>query len=164
MITLTMLLFNVPILIFIVILPATLIADQRDTLNPLRTSWGLIHDTSLSVILKVSAKQWGDGRWQVLSLKWNEWMYVLDAILFFSIFGTTPQAVRRYRSATSYILERIGLKKKQQSSMAASDIMFSSDPQTPSRQPVRPVRRGTLSFLDSSIGSGGHSTVSVRSV
>jgi len=154
-----MLLFNVLILFLIGIFPAALIAVQRDPLTSLHASWGFVNDRSLNVILKVSAQEWGTNIWLVFAVKCTEWMYVLDAILFFSIFGTTPQAMRRYRSATLYILEKIGLQKKKPS-MAASDIMFSSNPQVPHRQPVR---RETLSFLDSSNNSGGHFTVSVLS-
>ncbi len=138
MITFTMLLFHIPILILIIILPSVLIADQKSALESLHTSWAPGHNASLSVIHLVSSQELdGMGSWTIFSLKWSEWIFVLDAILFFSIFGTTSQAMRRYRAATSYILEKIGLKKKEHPSMAASDIMFSSNPRAPRRQPVR---------------------------
>jgi len=162
-ITYIMLLFNIPNLVIVIVtvtLAAGLIAKGNAITLP-HASWGFIHDGSPSVILKVSAQEWGTNNWLVFTVKWTEWIYVPDAIFFFSIFGTTPHAMRRYRSATSYILEKIGLKKKkEQPSMAVSDIIFGSNSQAPHRQPVR---RGTPSILDSSDGSGGHFTVSVRS-
>jgi len=153
--TCTMLLFNVPILVLIITVPAGINADEAFKLP--HASWAPTHNASLSVIHQVTAQQWASaGSWTVFSLNWSVWIYVLDAIFFFSIFGTTTQAMRRYRSATSCILEKFGLKKKQQPSMAISDIVFNSNPLAPRRQPVR---RGT--FLNSS--NGGHSTVSVCS-
>jgi len=161
-ITYTMLLFNVPNLVMVMVTVVTgLVADQGSALKFPHANWAFRQDGSLSVIHQVTAQEWGSNIWLVFTVKWNEWIYVLDAIFLFSIFGTTPQAICCYRSAISCILSKIGLKQRQQEpSVAVSDVMFSSNPLAPRRQPVR---RGSLSFLSSSNTSGGHFTVSVRS-
>jgi len=149
--------------VLVVLLTITLIEGQESDANQPYRSWANVHDGSLKYIIQTPAQEWGYDKWQVFTIKWSEWIYVLHAIVFFSTFGTTPEAMRRYRSATLYILERIGLKKQQQPSKAVSDIMFSSNPQAPRRLDQR-IRRGSLSFLSSLYTSSRHFTVSVRSV
>ncbi len=69
--------------------------------NPLNypyISWKNVHDgaggnapgTTLSSILQTPAVEWSSTRWNVFNVKWDEWLYVLHAIMFFSLFGTTP--------------------------------------------------------------------------
>ncbi len=133
-ITCLTLLLDLPALI--VLVATKLIEGQESDINHSYRSWAFIHDGSLSKILQTTAHEWGGDKWQVFNVKWNEWMYVLHAMVFFSIFGTTPESLRRYRSAISCVLESIGLKKKTQATAGASEIMFSSNP-PPRRQPAR---------------------------
>ncbi|KLO11429.1 STE3-domain-containing protein [Schizopora paradoxa] len=62
-------------------------------------SWTNVHDgeggtlpgTSLSTIQQTPASVWSTDKWTVLYLKWNEWIYVVQAIIFFAVVGTTPE-------------------------------------------------------------------------
>ena len=68
-------------------------------------SWDNVHDgeggmlpgTSLSTILQTPASVWSTDKWTVLYLKWNEWIYVFQAIIFFAVVGTTPELGRFVR-------------------------------------------------------------------
>ncbi|KLO14128.1 fungal pheromone STE3G-protein-coupled receptor [Schizopora paradoxa] len=127
------LLFDLPVLVIIVVTHA--VQGHTETMNFPFYSWEFIHDT-LNMIVETDASMWGaPGRgWQVFENKWNEWIYVLQAIVFFCVFGTTPEARRRYRCALSWVLEKTRLKKKAPSK-EESDMVFNSNPARPN--PVR---------------------------
>jgi len=68
-------------------------------------SWSNVHDgeagllpgDSLSTILQTPASEWSMNKWTVLNTKWNEWIYVVQAIIFFAVVGTTPEMGRVVR-------------------------------------------------------------------
>ncbi|KLO07060.1 fungal pheromone STE3G-protein-coupled receptor [Schizopora paradoxa] len=128
-------LFNVPVLLTCVIM--AIAEGQADILNHPYISWKNVHDgaggnapgLSLSSIVQEPASDWDTDRWTVFSLKWNEWVYVLQAMIFFGVFGTTPEMRRYYRSAFWFIPERLGYKRRQESQTETlSDVAFNSNP------------------------------------
>ena len=62
-------------------------------------------------------------------IKRDEWLYVLHAIMFFCVFGTTPEMRSYYRSAFWFILERLGYKRRANSEMETiSDVVSNFNP------------------------------------
>lgn len=127
--------FNAPVLL------ATIITDvlqgQEDALNYPYISWKNVHDgvggndpgVSLSTILQAPASVWGSNSWTLFTVKWNEWVYVLHAVIFFGVFGTTPEMLSYYRTALWFIPERCGYRRSKAPEVATvSDVAFNSNP------------------------------------
>jgi len=131
--------FNVPVLIT---LTTTSILQGKE-------STGL----SLSSINQDPATVWSADHWFSFTVKWDEWLYVLHAIMFFSVFGTTPEMRQYYRSAFWFISERCGYKRKRVSEVeTVSDVAFNSNPgEQAGNPPAGNRRRGSLSFLETTI-------------
>ena len=133
-------LFNVPVLVTIVV---TQISKGSDSsLNYPYISWKNVHEGvggqlpgySLSSILQTPASLWSMDKWDVFNVKWDEWVYVLHAVIFFGVFGTTPEMQHFYQSVLFFIPKRCGYKKHcvpKQSSGAISEIAFDSDTDRP---------------------------------
>ncbi|KLO09464.1 fungal pheromone STE3G-protein-coupled receptor [Schizopora paradoxa] len=132
-------LLNVPVLITIIL--TTIIQGKNSSFNYPYVSWKNVHDGaggnlpgfSLDSILQVSASDWSTDKWAIFTLKWNEWIYVLYAVVFFGVFGTTPEMRQYYRVAFWFVPERCGFRMKRASpTETLSDIAFDRDvePQT----------------------------------
>jgi len=128
--------FNLPVLIAEIVISG--VEGEGSSLNHPYISWKNVHDgaggllpgTSFSSIVTTSASAWStDGMWSVFLVKWNEWLYVLHAIIFFSVFGTTPEMRQYYLSALWFVPERFGFKRRGVSEVETmSDIVFNSNP------------------------------------
>jgi len=151
--------FNLPVLI--IILVTSIAAGKYSPLNSPYVSWKNVHDgaggllpgASLSTILQTTASSWSTNGWTVFNIKWDEWIYVLHAIIFFAVFGTTPEMRQYYRSALWFVPERCGYKQRRVSEeQTVSEVMFNSNPgQRTESSSAR--RRGSLSFLESTVGT-----------
>ncbi len=128
-------LINLPVLSTIFV--TNILRGKSIALNDPYVSWKHVHDgagedipgISLSSILQVPASAWNTSGWSVFTVKWDEWLYVLYAVAFFSVFGTTPEMRQYYRSAFWFIPERCGYKRKRVSDIETlSDAAFNSNP------------------------------------
>ncbi len=128
-------LFNLPV--FFITIITSILEGQGSTLNYPYISWKNVHDgaggnlpgLSLSSIQQVPASAWSTDPWNVFIVKWNEWFYVLHAVIFFSVFGTTPEMRQHYRTAFWFIPERLGYKRPRLSEVeAVSDVAFNLNP------------------------------------
>ncbi len=128
-------LFNLPVAILIFL--ANITQGKERSLNYPYISWKNVHDgaggnapgLSLSSILQTPASAWSTSGWDVFGVKWDEWNYVLHAIIFFSVFGTTPEMRQHYRTAFWFIPERCGYKRQRVSEEeTVSDVAFNSNP------------------------------------
>jgi len=148
-------LFNLPVLITAVV--TSILAGKVSLLNHPYISWQNVHDgaeeSSLSTILATPASVWGSDKWSMFNVKWDEWVYVLHAVIFFSVFGTTPEMRQYYKSAFWFIPERCGYKRQRVSEVeTVSDVAFNSNPgQQAGNRPTTNRRRGSLSFLETTI-------------
>ncbi|KLO14136.1 fungal pheromone STE3G-protein-coupled receptor [Schizopora paradoxa] len=126
------LILDLPVCV-LVVTTRLLAGGESDLNNPYR-SWSFVRDGSFSQIFQTTAKEWGSDKWLVFTVKWNEWSYVMHAIVFFIIFGTTLEARTRYWNVYSYVtsLFRPG---KDGHVLGTSDIVFSS--RFSHRQPIR---------------------------
>ncbi len=127
--------FNLPILFIDII--TTILQGKDASLNYPYISWKNVHDgaggnfpgSSLSSIMQIPASEWSTNGWDVFTVKWNAWVYVLHAIIFFSVFGTTPEMRNHYRSAFWFVPERLGYKRRRVSEVeTVSDVAFNSNP------------------------------------
>ncbi len=127
--------FNVPVLLTIII--TSILQGKESALNYPYISWKNVHNSaggnipglSLSSIVQTPANEWSTDRWQVFVLKWDEWVYVLYAMIFFGVFGTTPEMRQHYRSAFWFLPERLGYKRPRESELETfSDVVFNSNP------------------------------------
>jgi len=134
-ITLLDTIFNLPVLV--IILVTSIVAGKNNPLNAPYVSWKNVHDgaggllpgSSLSSILKSPAFEWSTDGWTVFDVKWDEWLYVIHALIFFGVFGTTPEMRHYYRRALWFIPERFGLKERRPSDVQTmSDVAFNSNP------------------------------------
>ncbi|KLO07062.1 hypothetical protein SCHPADRAFT_665907 [Schizopora paradoxa] len=128
-------LFNAPVLLINVI--TTIVQGQEDSYNFPYISWKNVHDgaggnfpgTTLSTIFLRPASEWSTNKWVVYTVKWDEWLYVVHAIIFFAAFGTTPDMRQRYLSVLWFVPERLGYKRRQVSQTeTVSDLAFNSNP------------------------------------
>ena len=129
-------LLNLPVLI--VTLATDIASGGENDLNYPYISWKNVHDgesgnapgLSLSSIQQVPASVWSTDKWQVVLVKWDEWVYVLHALAFFCVFGTTPEMRSYYRAALWFIPERLGYKRKEvvSETETVSDLAFNSSP------------------------------------
>jgi len=149
-------LFNLPVTIINVV--TSIFQGKDSTLNYPFISWENVHDgaggrfpgSSLSSIQRTPASVWSTDKWSVFTVKWDEWLYVVHAIVFFSAFGTTPEMRRYYRSAIWFIPERLGYKRRIVSNVVTlSDVAFTSNPDQQTETRATANRRGgSLSYLD----------------
>ncbi|KLO06012.1 STE3-domain-containing protein [Schizopora paradoxa] len=148
--------FNLPVLI--IILVASIASGKNSPLN----------SPYLSTILQTSASSWSTSGWTVFDVKWDEWLYVLHAVIFFSVFGTTPEVRHYYRLALWFVPERFGYKQHRASvEETVSDLVFEpSATQRVGRLSSEVRRRGTLSSLETTLSvsstppSAGKSSIS----
>jgi len=152
---------NLPELIVVIV--TTSLEGQEASLNYPHISWKNVHDgaggllpgSSLSTILQTPASTWSSGpgaTWSVFSVKWNEWLYVLQAVVFFSVFGTTPEMRQYYWSALWFIPKRCGNRRRHVSEVEMlPDISFNSNPAPGIQNGRTGRRRGSLSFLETTI-------------
>ncbi len=148
-------LFNVPVLITSIIVDILL--GKEGALNYPYISWKNVHDgaggnlpgLSLSSILQVPASEWSASAWSVFEVKWDEWIYVLHALMFFGVFGTTPEMRQFYRSAFSFIPERLGYIRPRASEVeSVSDVVFNSNPGQQAENHPTANRRVASTFVD----------------
>lgn len=112
--------FNVPIMIGGFLQDALM--GSSGAQNQPYISWSNVHDgktsftsgESLSTIVQTPASKWSTNKWIVLNLKWNEWIYVVQAIVYFAVVGTTPEMGR-------FIRRLFCLSPKRSSSDSTSD-------------------------------------------
>ncbi len=126
-------LVNLPIIITSIV---TSIVEGKDSaLNYPYISWKNVHDgtgglypgSSLSSILQLPAASggWSTNKWEFFTVKWNEWVPVLSAVIFFCVFGTTTEMRQHYRSVFWFIPERLGYKRQRVSDVkTVSAIAF----------------------------------------
>ncbi|KLO07064.1 STE3-domain-containing protein [Schizopora paradoxa] len=127
--------FNVPVLLTEIIMSVTL--GKESSYNYPYISWKNVHDgvggnfpgATLSTILQVPASVWSRSKWVMFTVKWDEWIFVFHATIFFVAFGTTPEMRKHYQSVFWFIPERLGYKRKQASQTETiSDVAFNSNP------------------------------------
>ncbi len=90
-------LFNLPVLITITVIVA--LQGKDNDLNYPYIGWKNVHDgaggnfpgLSLSSIVQTPASEWSADGLGIFGVKWDEWLYVLHAVTFFGVFGTTPE-------------------------------------------------------------------------
>ncbi len=126
--------FNLPVDIAVVVM--SILPGKESSLNYPYVNWKNVHDgsggnlpgVSLSSITQTPANEWSTYAWGVLTTKWNEWCFVLHAVIFFGVFGTTPEMRQYYRSAFWSIPEWFGYKRWRISDVeTVSDVAFNSN-------------------------------------
>jgi len=153
--------FNLPLLIVIVVTNIT--AGSQTAENYSYKNWRNVHDgaggtapgLSFSSIITVPASEWTNtGGWPIFEVKWSEWIYVLHALAFFSVFGTTPEMQRYYVSALWFIPERCGYRRQRVSEVQSiSDVAFNSNPGVRGGRSIRDSRRSDLYNVESGIAT-----------
>lgn len=128
-------LINLPL--FIIIVVTDILQGKDNAMNYPYISWKNVHEgagglapgLSLSSILQTPASAWDDGSWDVFETKWNEWVFVLHALVFFGVFGTTPEMRQHYYAALWFIPERCGYRRQRvpQAQVAMSNVVFNSN-------------------------------------
>jgi len=154
---------NLPMII--IVLATSISEGKNSAVNFPYVSWKNVHDgigglapgQSLSSIIRIPASDWSTSTFAVFQVKWNEWLFVLLAVIFFGVFGTTPEMRQYYRSALWFIPERLGLKKRRVSEVETVwGVAFNSNPgQGVQDRPAKNRRRGSLSFLESTVEMSG---------
>lgn len=109
-------LINLPVLVTVFV--SSILQGDDNALNFPYVSWKNVHDgaggnlpgITLGSIIQVPASEWSTDGWSVFSTKWDEWLYVIHAVIFFCVFGTTSEMRRYYRRVFWLMPERLGYK------------------------------------------------------
>ncbi|KLO14101.1 fungal pheromone STE3G-protein-coupled receptor [Schizopora paradoxa] len=154
--------------ILIINITRQLVMGKESGYNQPYVSWAYVHNgadgalegAGLSQILQLSVDDWGWSMWRILNVKWNEWIYVLHAVVFFALFGTTPEAKRNYRVAVQYVFNALNFKKENAKiTTTASNMKFASDTSV-----QRNRGSASFSFFNSHSNESDSRTASLPSV
>lgn len=98
----------------ILILPINIIAIVGDAKQgPLSfwAGWSTVH-TGFSEIPAESTEEWMSAFWDDFFVRYNEWINVALAVIFFMLFGLTGEARGKYKSVFWTVAGLVGLKPK----------------------------------------------------
>jgi len=110
--------FNLPVLIVALIQDIT--SGKANDENLPYKSWSNVHhgaggtyspEQGLGTILEESATSWSTNKWSTLSVKWDEWIFVAYAIVFFAVFGTTREMKKLASDCVRVALRRLRLRR-----------------------------------------------------
>ena len=108
--------------------------------------WSFVHAHS-SAVLEVTSDEWkSTGRWSVFSIRYNQWINPIFALVFFCIFGLTKQSRERYRDIFKVFLKYLGFSLLVHADPQTSDIEFGSAP-NPMQRSVSSARIQSSSFV-----------------
>ncbi|KLO05873.1 STE3-domain-containing protein [Schizopora paradoxa] len=137
----------VPTIIGVIVF--NIVQGKNSPFNYPYVNWKNVHDgraefklftgLSFSSVLQTPASVWSASPGIPFEVKWNEWFHVFVAVIFFAIFGTTPEMQRKYRAALWFVTKHIGYKR-------VSGILH-SNPNKHQRVLPHNIRRCGSSFL-----------------
>ena len=88
--------------------------------------WKAVH-ASFSTIPTFTSEEWKSaGFWTVFSIRFDQWVNPIFAVVFFLLFGTTKQKQDWYRSIFWKVMQPFGLEPRVDP--VASDVVFGSGP------------------------------------
>ena len=88
--------------------------------------WEVVH-ASFSTIPTVTSEEWkSDGIWNVVFVRFDQWVNPIFAVAFFLLFGITEQKRAWYRSIFWKVMRPFGLEPRVD--LVASDVVFDSGP------------------------------------
>ena len=88
--------------------------------------WTAVH-ADFGMIGQYSTADWKSGGfWSVFAVRWDEWINVLFAVVFFALFGLTGEARARYKAAFWKVVGLTGLRPRAAPKSELSDVMFGS--------------------------------------
>jgi len=150
---------NLPVLITMIV--TEILRGKESLLNYPYINWKNVHDgaggvlsgLSLGSIEQTPVSEWNTDAWFLFNVKWDEWLYVLHAVMFFAVFGTTPETRQYYRTAFWFIPQRLGYKGRRVSEVeTVLDVEFNSNPGLHAgNHRATNRRRGSLSFLETTV-------------
>ncbi|KLO13321.1 STE3-domain-containing protein [Schizopora paradoxa] len=168
--------FNLPPLLYSVI--QDILAGKENPSNASYRSWHAVHhgeaglshpEWGVDTILQYPASVWSKGRWAVLAIKWEEWIFVAHAVVFFAVFGTTTDMKDLVRNCVRGLGRTLRRKKSSEQGMKqmgrADNSNFVAFNSIPSARPV--PRRSSLSmWSDGSqdLESGDHGALSAQTL
>lgn len=109
--------FNLPFLLAATI--QDIVSGEANSANRPYKSWNDVHhgavgtlppEVDLTTIVQVPAWYWSARSWSTLSVKWNEWIFVVSAIIFFGVFGTTREMKKLAQDCFQTAWRRLGRK------------------------------------------------------
>lgn len=69
---------------------------------------------------------WSTSKWTVFIVHWDEWLYPFFALVFFTLFGLTPEARKGYRRLFRVLCRPFRAKQEAIAEEVFSDIVFKS--------------------------------------
>lgn len=100
-----------------------LVVDVKENVIVFYTGWTELHtDWEPPGITK---EMWSSTPFGTFDVKWNQWVNVFFALIYFALFGLTAEARAKYRRAFHFALRPIGLNLTAEVS-ELSTINFSS--------------------------------------
>lgn len=73
-----------------------------------------------------SRSMWSTFKWSVFSVRWDEWINPFLALVFFSLFGLTPDARQGYRRLFCFLKRPFGVRQKVSTEEGLPDVAFKS--------------------------------------
>lgn len=83
--------------------------------------WTYVHD-DFSKVRLIPAFIWRADRWTAFTVKWDEWVAVFCAVVFFLFFGISPDTRNAYQSLFWAIASRIGIHRRVDEQLAPLDF------------------------------------------
>lgn len=85
-----------------------LVIDVKQNMIVFYTGWTVLHTEWEP--LGITKEMWGSTPFGTFDVKWNEWVNVFFALIYFALFGLTAEARAKYRRTFRLFLRPTGLK------------------------------------------------------
>lgn len=86
--------------------------------------WSLIHSDWAPVLLP--KRIWSTLGWNEFSVYWSEWINPFFALVFFTLFGLTPEARKGYRNCFHFLGSPLGVGQTTTSEEGLPEVVFKS--------------------------------------
>lgn len=94
----------------------------NDSLLTFYQGWTFIHSDWEPVLTSKSV--WSTDRMSALSVYWDEWINPFYALVFFALFGLTPDAREGYRRFFRYLRRPFGVTQGDNTEEGFPDVVF----------------------------------------
>lgn len=95
---------------------------------PFYPGWTLVHSEWEPNSIPKTA--WSTSKWNELSVYWDDWINPFFALVFFALFGLTPEARKGYRKFFRFLGRLFGSKQWESTEKGLPDAVFKSGRET----------------------------------
>lgn len=108
--------------------------------------WSFLHSDWEPLLYPKST--WSMGKWLMFTVHWDEWINLFFALVFFCIFGLTPEARKGYRAFFLFLRGPFSARQEDSTEEGLPDVVFKTG-------------RGTCTTVTSNVSSRYASSASL---